>query len=83
VKPRDSRLRALRDLAQRTSLEADFKSGRVGIAFSKSAADAKLLFELLTVPKDPYRLVRRNNAVLMYKPAHRRAFNVTVGCLKP
>lgn len=83
VKPRDSRLRALRDLAQRNSIEADFKAGRVGIAFSKSTDDAKLLVELLTVPKDPYRLVRRNNAVLLYKPKDRAAYSVAVACLKP
>jgi hypothetical protein len=82
VKPLDTRLRAFRDLAQRNSIQADFKTGRVGIAFVKSEADASLLVELLTVPRDPYKLVRRSNAVLLYKPAHKRAFTAAAACLR-
>ena len=81
VRPRDSRLRQLHDLAQRNSIEADFAFGRVGLAFSKTVDDAKLLVELLTVPKDPYRLVRRGNAVLLYRPTHRRAYAAVLACL--
>jgi len=83
VRPRDTRLRQLHDLAQKTSIEADFKSGRVGIAFSKSESDARLLLELLVVPKDPYRVVAKANAVLMYKPLHRKAYAVALACLRP
>src|SRR5947209_19794784 len=82
VRPLDTRLRALRDLAQRNSIQADFKTGRVGLAFSKSEADAKLLVELLTVPNDPYVLVRRANVVLIYKRAQKRAFTTAVSCLR-
>ena len=82
VVPSDRRLRALRDLAQRNSIQAVFDTGRVGLAFSRSESQAKLLVELLTVPKDPYVLVRRANVVLMYKPAQKRAFTTTVACLR-
>ena len=81
VRPRDSQLKQLHDLAQRNSIEADYESGRVGLAFSKTVDDAKLLVELLTIPKDPYRLVRRGNVVLLYKPAHRRAYAAVLVCL--
>jgi hypothetical protein len=83
VKPRDARLRQLHDLAQKNSLEANFKSGRVGFAVSKSESDARLLAELLAVPRDPYKLVRKANVVLMYRPAHRKAYTLTVACLRP
>src|SRR6266540_3472901 len=72
VLPSDQRLRALRDLAQRTSIQVKLPTGLVGIAFSKTASDARLLAELLVVPKDPYRIAVRGNALLMYKPASRK-----------
>ena len=83
VRPHDARLRQLHDLAQKTSIEASIKSGRVGIAFSKSDSDARLLVELLVVPKDPYRVVAKANAVLMYKPAQRKAYAAALSCLRP
>jgi hypothetical protein len=84
VRPLDSRLRSLRDLAQRTSIQAEYKTGRVGLAFGTSESGAKLLVELLTVPKDPLRyvLVRRANVVLMYRTKHKAAFRSAQACLR-
>jgi hypothetical protein len=82
IVPLDRRLRALRDLAQRNSIQAVFGKARVGIAFARSQSQAKLLVELLTVPKDPYLLVRRANVVFLYKLAQKRAFTAAVSCLR-
>jgi len=84
LRPLDTRLRAMRDLAQKTSIQADFKKGRVGLAFATSESGAKLLVELLTVPRDPlkYVLVRKGNVVLMYRSAHKPAFTAATACLR-
>jgi hypothetical protein len=82
IRPRDSRLRALRDLAQRTSQEARIGSKVVGLAFLPTAERAQLLVELLTVPRDPYRVERRTNVVLLARPRDRGAAAIVVGCLR-
>jgi hypothetical protein len=82
VQPQNSRLRSFRDLAQKNSIQAELRKGVVAIAFTTSANSAKLLVELLRVPKDPYRIVRRENAVLMYRPAAKGAFTTAASCLR-
>jgi hypothetical protein len=82
VQPRDERLRALRDFAQRRSVQAVLQKKVVGLAFLKSPAEARIIAELLKVPDDPYRLVRRGNAVLMYKPSAKKTFDAAVSCLR-
>lgn len=79
IDSRDPRLRALGDLAQRTSLAARRRSHTLGLAFG----DAPLLLSLLEVPDDPYRLEVRRNALLMYKPAARAEAEALRRCLTP
>jgi hypothetical protein len=81
VTPANRRLRALRDLAQKTSWQAKLGADIVGVAISRSADDAGLLVELLRVPRDPYRIERRNNVVLLYSPASSPLAQVVRGCL--
>ena len=69
VVPADRRLRALRDLAQKTSWQAKLGSRVVGVSINRTAADAELLLELLRVPNDAYRHERSANAVLLYRPS--------------
>ena len=78
----NARLRALHDLAQRNSIQAKIASHAVGVAFTKSVSAAGLLAELLAVPKDPYHVVLRRNALLMFRPADRPAFDAAVACLR-
>ncbi|MCP9485243.1 MAG: hypothetical protein MSC30_05255 [Gaiellaceae bacterium MAG52_C11] len=78
VRSTDPRLRALGDLAQRTSLEVRLDGRTLGLAFG----DARLLESLLVVPDDPYRLEVRRNALLMYRPDARDAAAVLRGCLR-
>jgi hypothetical protein len=82
IRPRNSRLRALRDLAQKTSREVRVVRKIVGVAFLPTAGRAELLVELLTVPKDPYRIQRRNNVVLVARPSDRSAAAFVLGCLR-
>lgn len=82
VRPLDSQLRQLRDLAQRTSREARLGRQSVGLAFTQSEANAELLVELLAVPNNAYRVVQRRNVVLMYKLGSRAALADTVECLR-
>jgi hypothetical protein len=79
VRSQDPRLRALGDLAQRTSLELRREGQTLGVAFG----DTQLLAELLRVPDDPYRLEVRRNALLMYRPSARAAAALLRGCLRP
>jgi hypothetical protein len=65
VRPANRRLQALHDLAQKTSREARYRGSVVGLAFQHSTSSASLLYELLQVPKDPLRLERRRNVVLL------------------
>jgi hypothetical protein len=83
VQPSDVRLKALHDLAQHTSFQATSKKGTVGIAFSRSARDAASLASLIQVPKDPYHVVLRRNALLMFKTRSKPAFDAVVACLAP
>ena len=77
----DRRLRAIRDLAQRTSRQA--RSGRqvVAMAFGRTANDAVLLVDVLRVPNDPYRLERLRNVVLLYLPKAARLRTAVRTCL--
>jgi hypothetical protein len=79
VRSQDPRLRALGDLAQRTSLELRRGGQTLGVAFG----DTQLLADLLRVPDDPYRLEVRRNALLMYPPSARAAAALLRGCLRP
>jgi pyruvate/2-oxoglutarate dehydrogenase complex dihydrolipoamide acyltransferase (E2) component len=78
VRSTDPRLRALGDLAQRTSLELSRDGQTMGLAFT----DTQLLMSLLQVPNDPYLLEARRNALLMYRPAGRAQAKVVFGCLR-
>ena len=82
IDPADRRLRAMRDLAQKTSRQA--RSGKSVVAFvvGRSASNATLLVELLTVPKDPYRLERKDNVVLLYKPTAVGLRSTVLACLR-
>ncbi len=82
VRPVDTRLRALRDLAQRISRVARVGSGTLGFAVARDSGQAQVLAELLAVPDDPYRIAVRGNVVLMYRPSSRRAFAVALSCLR-
>lgn len=78
VRSADPRLRALGDLAQKTSLELRFSGQTLGLAFG----DTRLLASLLQVPDDPYRMEIDRNALLMYRPAARAEAAVVEGCLR-
>jgi hypothetical protein len=75
----NSRLQALGDLAQRTSLAARRDGHVVGLALG----DTELLSDLLAVPNDPYVLVAHGNALLLYAPTARREAAAVRACLKP
>jgi 8-oxo-dGTP pyrophosphatase MutT (NUDIX family) len=78
VGTRDPRLRALGDLAQRTSVTVMSGGEVVGLAFG----DAELLADLLAVPDDPYTIETRGNAVLLYRPAARPQAAAVRRCLR-
>lgn len=82
LRPLDAQLRALRDLAQRRSLEVHVADALVGTAFAADSSRAELLVELLQVPESPYRVVRRGNVVLLHRPADDAAFQVVSTCLR-
>ena len=63
VRSTDPRLRALGDLAQRTSLELRLGRADSGPRLRRHAT----ALGLLRVPNDPYRLEVRRNALLMYR----------------
>jgi hypothetical protein len=79
VRSADPRLRALGDLAQRTSLEARRGGQTLGLALG----DTRLLASLLLVPNDPYRLEVHRNALLMYRPAAKSEAAALRSCLRP
>ena len=78
----DRRLRAMGDLAQKTSRQV--RSGRqvVGVAFGRTTNDAVLLVDLLRVQNDPYRLERKGNVVLLYARSSERLRATVRGCLR-
>ena len=78
----DGQLRALADLAQRTSVLVRLRGGEVGLAVERQQANAQLLSELLRSPGSPYRIEQRANAVLLYRPASRQAAAVVRDCLR-
>lgn len=82
VQPRDARFQALRDLAQRNSLEASVEGRFVGIAFASGAETSRQLAELLEVPDDAYRIVVRDNVLLMYVPSAEQVFQKAASCLR-
>lgn len=82
VRPRDDRLRALGDLAQRNSREVFVDGQLVGVAFVASEPDAELLADLLRVPGNPYRITIEENVVLVYQPAAAPALPTVVNCLR-
>jgi hypothetical protein len=75
----DPRLKALGDLAQRTSLAVRLDGRTVGVA----VGDVALLVDLLRVPDDPYTLEVRGNALLMYRPEARAQADIVRDCLRP
>jgi len=77
IRSADSRLRALGDLAQRTSISVVLDGHIAGLAFG----DARLLESLMRVPDDPYRLEVRRNVLLMFRPSARTQAEVIRGCL--
>jgi hypothetical protein len=82
VKPGNRRLRALRDLAQKTSVQVTLRRVVVGVAFTRSTSDATLLFELLRVPNDPLRLEQRRNVVLVSPKTASAARSAVLNCLR-
>jgi hypothetical protein len=80
--PTNRRLRALRDLAQKTSVQARLRGVVIGLAFARSTSSAGLLFELLTVPRDPLRLEQQRNVILLSPKTARTAHATVVGCLR-
>lgn len=82
VRPRDSRLRAFRDLAQRNSIQARNRGGTVALAFFKTAADTEILTELLRIPSDTYRTITRRNVVLFAQRATRAPLANALDCLR-
>jgi hypothetical protein len=79
VEKTDSRLRALGDLAQRTSISVHADGKVIGVAFG----DAELLAELLAVPNDPYMIETRGNVVLLYLPSAKPQALRVRDCLRP
>jgi len=82
LRPRDAQLRALRDLAQRRSLEVHIDGALVGAAVAPDAAGAELLVELLQLPNSPYEIVRRGNVVVLRRPADADASRAVLVCLE-
>ena len=80
--PRQPRLRALRDLAQRTSVLVRFRRDVVGLAVARGSSEAELLVELLRAP-GAYRVLRRQNAVLVFRSGSRRTLERVFRCLRP
>lgn len=83
VRRTDRRRIAISDLAQRTSFEARDRGRSVLFAFAKGPSEASLLRELLFTPNDTYVLVLKNNVVVMYQPAARKAATTAMACLRP
>jgi hypothetical protein len=82
LQPTNTRFQAVRDLAQRSSLQASVGDQSVAIAFTNGAAEVKLLAELLQVPDDPYLIVVEKNVLLMYDPMNDAAFRAAMDCLR-
>ena len=82
LRPLDAQLRALRDLAQRRSVEVHLDGALMGAAFAPDVAGAELLVELLQVPNTQYEIARRGNVVVLYRPGDDSAFQVVSACLR-
>ena len=82
VKPTNLRLRALRDIAQKTSAEVKIRGATVALAFGHSTSDGALLYELLQIPNDPLHLDRRRNVVLLSPKRASVARLEVIDCLK-
>lgn len=82
VQPRDARLQAFHDLAQKTSFEARLGQRSVAVAVAATAGDAQLLAELLQVPDDPYRVVVNGNVVIMYQADAEDTYRSVVRCVR-
>ena len=78
IRSANSRLRALGDLAQRTSISVVLDGRILGLAFG----DARLLESLMRVPDDPYLLEVRRNVLLMFRPSAGTQAKVIRGCLR-
>lgn len=78
VETADDRLRALGDLAQRSSLGVRSGGTVIGLAFG----DAELLAGLLAVPDDAYVIETRGNALLLYRAEERREASAVRRCLR-
>jgi hypothetical protein len=79
LRSNDPRLKALGDLAQRTSLAVRLDGRTVGVA----VGDVALLVDLLRVPGDPFTLDVHGNALLMYRPEARAQADIVRDCLRP
>ncbi len=82
IPARDADLKALHDLAQRTSRKLVLRGQTIGFAVVDSDATATLLIELLDRPSTGFLAARRANAIFLYRPANRRALNAAVACLR-
>ena len=82
IRPSDRHRRALRDLAQGRTAEVRLDGTAVALAFARDVAAADLLVELLTVPDNPYEIIRRGNVVVLQRPAEEAGTSVVSGCLE-
>ena len=80
--PADPRLRALRDLAQKKSVVVHVGQARLGLAVTSGVSEAELLVELLSAP-GPYGILRRRNAVVVYRRGQRSEAVELTRCLRP
>jgi hypothetical protein len=51
------------------------------VSIGRTTNDAQLLVELLRIPNDRYRIVRKANAVLLYTPSATSLAKTIVACL--
>jgi hypothetical protein len=81
LEPANSELRAVRDLAQRTSFQVQVDGELVALVFGRDVAAAVLLEELVAVPDSAYATTRRGNVVVLYRRDEPSALRRVAVCL--
>lgn len=82
LRPLDSHLRALRDLAHRRAFQIRVGDDFVAMAFGTHVANGELLEELLTVPANPYLVERRGNLVIVRRAHAPSAYRAALACFQ-
>ena len=82
VPRRDAARRQLADVAQRNSRQVHIGRWRIGIAFARDVAGARLLTEVLYMPRSGYVVRQKGTVVLLYKPTDRPAVARITPCLR-